>query len=56
MHRDEQDHAGLRLRARLRALYHGASPVAVRFRYGIILIDLAIIAFFIAAPRWSGTA
>ncbi len=50
MHRDEQDHAGLRLRARLRALYHGASPVAVRFRYGIILIDLAIIAFFIAAP------
>jgi len=41
---------GLRLRARLRALYHGASPAAVRFRYGIIVIDLAIIAFFIAAP------
>jgi voltage-gated potassium channel len=40
----------LRLRARLRALYHGASPAAVRFRYAIILIDLAIIAFFIAAP------
>jgi voltage-gated potassium channel len=41
---------GLRLRARLRALYHGASPTAVRFRYGIIVIDLAIIAFFVAAP------
>jgi voltage-gated potassium channel len=41
---------GLRLRARLRALYHGASPTAVRFRYGILVIDLAIIAFFIAAP------
>jgi voltage-gated potassium channel len=40
----------LRLRARFRALYHGASPAAVRFRYGIIVIDLAIIAFFIAAP------
>ncbi|WP_184715096.1 potassium channel family protein [Caulobacter sp.] len=40
----------LRLRARLRALYHGASPTAVRFRYAVILIDLAIIAFFIAAP------
>lgn len=40
----------LRLRARLRALYHGSSPTSVRFRYGVILIDLLIIAFFIAAP------
>ena len=40
----------LRLRARLRALYHGASPVAVRFRYAVILIDLLIIGFFVAAP------
>ena len=47
--KDGEEH-GLRLRARLRALYHGASPAAVRFRYGIIVIDLAIIAFFIAAP------
>jgi voltage-gated potassium channel len=46
---DGEEH-GLRLRARLRALYHGASPAAVRFRYGMIAIDLAIIAFFIAAP------
>lgn len=42
---------GLRaLRIRLRALYHGSSPTAVRFRLGVITVDLAIIAFFIAAP------
>lgn len=41
---------GLRLRARLRALYHGASPTAVRFRLAVLIVDLAIIAFFIAAP------
>jgi len=41
---------GLRLRARLRKLYHGSSPVAVRFRIAVLAIDLAIIAFFIAAP------
>jgi len=39
-----------RLRAILRSLYHGSSPTAVRFRLAVILIDLAIIAFFIAAP------
>ena len=47
---DQDDKPDLRLRARLRALYHGMSPTAVRFRFGIIIIDLAIIAFFIAAP------
>ncbi|GAA0641947.1 potassium channel family protein [Brevundimonas lenta] len=41
---------GLRLRARLRYLYHGASPLAVRFRLAVIVIDFAIIAFFLAAP------
>lgn len=44
------EHEGLRLRARLRALYHGVSPTAVRFRYAVLIVDLAIIAFFIAAP------
>jgi voltage-gated potassium channel len=39
-----------RLRARLRALYHGGSPQAVRFRFTVLVVDLAIIAFFIAAP------
>jgi voltage-gated potassium channel len=46
----EHTHTGWRLRARLRALYHGSSPTAVRFRLGVIVVDFAIIAFFIAAP------
>ena len=38
------------LRARLRGLYFGGTRKAVQFRYAILIIDLAIIAFFIAAP------
>ncbi|MEJ6789588.1 potassium channel family protein [Brevundimonas sp. BR2-1] len=41
---------GLRLRARLRYLYHGSSPLAVRFRLGVIVVDFAIIGFFLIAP------
>ena len=41
---------GLRLRARLRYLYHGSSPLAVRFRLAVIAVDFAIIGFFLAAP------
>ena len=41
---------GLRLRARLRYLYHGSSPLAVRFRLAVITIDFAIIGFFLIAP------
>ncbi|MDQ3125373.1 MAG: potassium channel family protein [Pseudomonadota bacterium] len=41
---------GLRLRARLRYLYHGGSALAVRFRLAVIVIDFAIIGFFLAAP------
>lgn len=41
---------GFRLRARLRYLYHGTQPTAVKFRLMVIVIDLAIIGFFIAAP------
>jgi len=41
---------GLRLRARLRYLYHGSRPPAVRFRLAVIVIDFAIIGFFLAAP------
>ncbi len=40
----------VRLRARLRVLYHGQTPQAVRFRLGIIGLDLLLIGFFIAAP------
>ena len=45
-----QKSEGWRLRARLRALYHGSSQTAVRFRLGVLVIDLLIVAFFIAAP------
>lgn len=45
---------GLRIRARLRALYHGTSRTAVRFRLGVLVVDLAIVAFFIAAPLLRG--
>jgi voltage-gated potassium channel len=41
---------GLRFRARLRALYHGTSAPAVRFRYAVLVVDFLIIGFFIAAP------
>lgn len=39
-----------RLRSRLRLLYHSQSPKALRFQATIIVVDLAIIAFFIATP------
>ena len=38
------------LRDRLRLLYHGHSPGAVRFRIAVLAVDLVIIAFFIATP------
>ncbi|HYE46732.1 MAG TPA: ion channel [Caulobacter sp.] len=46
----EPEREGWRLRARLRALYHGGSETAVKFRLGIIVLDLIIVAFFVAAP------
>lgn len=39
-----------RLRVRLRELYFGASPGAVRFRLWVIALDLLLIGFFIASP------
>ena len=38
------------LRSRLRLLYHGHSPTAVRFQWMVLLVDLATIGFFIATP------
>ncbi|GGB05634.1 ion transporter [Brucella endophytica] len=35
------------LRERLRLLYHGRSPVAARFQYAVIIVDLLIVVFFI---------
>lgn len=46
----EPRHEGLRLRARIRAVYHGDSPAAVKFRLAVILIDFLVIGFFVAAP------
>jgi voltage-gated potassium channel len=42
------------LRGRLRLLYHGHSPAAVRFQYSVLVIDLLILAFFIASPLLRG--
>ncbi|MGV3650129.1 MAG: potassium channel family protein [Devosia sp.] len=39
-----------RLRNRLRLLYHGHSPMALRFQTAVLLVDIAILAFFIATP------
>ncbi|MBE1711209.1 MULTISPECIES: ion channel [Mesorhizobium] len=39
-----------RLRDTLRRLYHGRTPAAFRFQVAAIVIDLAIIGFFIATP------
>lgn len=38
------------LRDRLRQLYHGGSPAALRFQFAGTIVDLLIIAFFVATP------
>lgn len=51
LHKTPKYHSRLmRLRVLLHELYYQRSPRAVRFRYSVIAVDLAIIAFFIAAP------
>ncbi len=52
----DRQRAFWRLRAKLRALYHGGSPGAVRFRLGVIGVDLVLIVFFIAAPFLRNTS
>jgi len=51
---DSEDRTFDRLRARLRVLYHGQSPQALRFQFAVLLVDLVIIAFFIATPLLRG--
>lgn len=41
-----------KLRAKMRLLYHGHSPTAERFQRVVLLVDLAIIAFFIVGPAF----
>lgn len=48
---DTEPKAGLAfLRDRLRRLYHGNSPAAFRFQIAAVVIDVAIIVFFILTP------
>src|SRR5690606_27399643 len=43
-----------RWREQLRLLYHGHSDRDLRFQRAVLLVDLAIIAFFIATPLLRG--
>ncbi|UYO00139.1 MAG: ion transporter [Devosia sp.] len=45
-----------RVREKLRLLYHSQSPKALRFQATILIVDLAIIAFFIASPLLKDTS
>lgn len=48
---EAQYHLGLdAIRDRLRLLYHGRSPRALRFQYTVMTVDLLIVTFFIASP------
>lgn len=47
---DRSDRGLARLRSGLRLLYHGHSPGALKFQFAVLIVDLAIIAFFIATP------
>jgi len=48
--RSQQSSWLARLRDRLRKLYHGRTPAAFRFQLAAVIIDFAVIAFFIATP------
>jgi voltage-gated potassium channel len=50
----DEEGFGLRLRRRLKELYFGDSPRAIRFRVAWIVLDLTIIGFFIAAHAHPG--
>lgn len=47
---DENQASFARLRTSLRLLYHSQSSGAQRFQAAVLVVDLAIIAFFIASP------
>ena len=48
--KDEEVRGFARLRSTLRLLYHSSAPGAQRFQAAVLIVDLAIIAFFIATP------
>ncbi len=47
---DRERHWFRRLRTTLRLLYHSQSPGAQRFQASVLVVDLVIIAFFVATP------
>ena len=47
---DDRQNGFRRLRSTLRLLYHSQAPGAQRFQFSVLIVDLAIIAFFIATP------
>ncbi|MFN4211968.1 MAG: ion transporter, partial [Devosia sp.] len=51
---DDSKTAFQEFRSRLRLLYHSQSPGAQRFQALVLIVDLAIIAFFIATPLLRG--
>jgi len=54
---DDQPLTGLaKVRDTLRLLYHGRTPAAIRFQIAVIIVDLAIIGFFIATPVLAETS
>ncbi|MBU2326445.1 MAG: potassium channel family protein, partial [Alphaproteobacteria bacterium] len=47
---DTENHQTIPLRQRLTRLYYGRSTGAIRFQFALMVIDLAIIGFFLAGP------
>lgn len=41
--------------SRLRELYEGNSPHSVKFRYGLVIFDLAVLLFLVVSSFFSGT-
>ena len=55
LRRGKRRSAIARARVRLRRLYHGHRPKALRFQMAVLIVDLAIIALFVASPILRGT-
>ena len=47
---DDSSNGSSGLRDRLRQLYHGRTPAALRFQFATLIVDILIIGFFVATP------
>lgn len=47
---DDSSNGSSGLRDRLRQLYHGRTPAALRFQLATLIVDILIIGFFVATP------